>query len=390
MNMLKKTLAIVCLALSIITCKKPFTLVLHQSDRRYLVIEGIISENDSTFIRLSRTKKVDTLRTVFAETNAQVTIENNADASYSLTEIRNGTYAIGPLNLDVSHRYRLRIKTSDGKEYLSDFVPIKNAPPIDSIGFIGQSSGVKIYVNAHDDTKSTRYYRWDFNETWQFHSEYPSGYYSNGDSIKARTVDQQVYTCFGTDSSTSVLIASTTKLNKDIVSQAPITFVSASSEKVETKYSILVKQYALTSEAYEFWNTLQKNTERLGSIFDVLPSETQSNYHCISSPDELVVGYLSAGNISEKRIFITASQLPNYATQYPYGCQLDTAWLNPPRTGSYLESILIPLSSPYGIVNALYLQPPNPFGLPTSYNFSTKECVDCTLRGRRNPPPYWR
>lgn len=388
--MLKKTLAIVCLALSIITCKKPFTPVLHQSDRRYLVIEGIISENDSTFIRLSRTKKVDTLRTVFAETNAQVTIENNADASYSLTEIRNGTYAIGPLNLDVSHRYRLRIKTSDGKEYLSDFVPIKNAPPIDSIGFIGQSSGVKIYVNAHDDTKSTRYYRWDFNETWQFHSEYPSGYYSNGDSIKARTVDQQVYTCFGTDSSTSVLIASTTKLNKDIVSQAPITFVSASSEKVETKYSILVKQYALTSEAYEFWNTLQKNTERLGSIFDVLPSETQSNYHCISSPDELVVGYLSAGNISEKRIFITASQLPNYATQYPYGCQLDTAWLNPPRTGSYLESILIPLSSPYGIVNALYLQPPNPFGLPTSYNFSTKECVDCTLRGRRNPPPYWR
>ena len=388
--MLKKTLAVVCLALSIITCKKPFTPVLNQSDKRYLVIEGIISENDSTFVRLSRTNKVDTLRTVFAETNAQVTIENNADASYSLTEIRNGTYAIGPLNLDVSHRYRLRIKTSDGKEYLSDFVPIKNAPPIDSIGFIGQSSGVKIYVNAHDDTKTTRYYRWDFNETWQFHSEYPSGYYSNGDSIKARTVDQQVYTCFGTDSSTSVLIAATTKLNKDIVSHAPITFVPAGSEKVETKYTILVKQYALTSEAYEFWNTLQKNTERLGSIFDVLPSETQSNYHCVSNPDELVVGYLSAGNVSEKRIFITASQLPNYATQYPYGCQLDTAWLNPPRTGSYLESILIPLSSPYGIVNALYLQPPNPFGLPTSYNFSTKECVDCTLRGRRNPPPYWK
>ena len=169
--MLKKTLAVVCLALSIITCKKPFTPVLNQSDKRYLVIEGIISENDSTFVRLSRTNKVDTLRTVFAETNAQVTIENNADASYPLTEIRNGTYAIGPLNLDVSHRYRLRIKTSDGKEYLSDFVPIKNAPPIDSIGFIGQSSGVTIYVNAHDDTKTTRYYRWDFNETWQFHSE---------------------------------------------------------------------------------------------------------------------------------------------------------------------------------------------------------------------------
>lgn len=388
--MMKRILALACLALSVATCKKPFTPALSQSDKRYLVIEGVINGNDSTFIRLSRTKKVDTSRTILAETNAQVTIENNASATFPLTEIHAGTYVTGSLNLDASHQYRLRVKTSDGKEYLSDFVPLKNAPPIDSVGFIAQSTGVKIYVNAHDDTKSTRYYRWDFAETWQFHTEYPSGYYSNGDSIKARTVDQQVYTCFGTDNSTSVLIASTTKLNKDIVSQAPITFVPASSEKVETKYTILVKQYALTNDAYEFWDTLQKNTERLGSIFDVLPSETQSNYRCISNPGELVVGYLSAGNISEKRVFITASQLPHYVTEYPYGCQLDTAWLNPPRTGSYLESILIPLSSRYGIVNALYLQPPNPFGLPTSYNFSTKECVDCTLRGKRNPPSYWK
>lgn len=388
--MMKKILAIACLVLSVITCKKPFSPVLNQSDKRYLVIEGIINGNDSTFIKLSRTKKVDTLRTIFAESNAHVTIEDNANASFPLTEIRNGTYAVGSLNLDASRQYRLRVKTSDGKEYLSYFVPLKNAPPIDSVGFIAQSSGVRIYVNTHDDTKSTRYYRWDFYEAWQFHTEYPSGYYSNGDSIKARTVDQQVYNCFGSDSSTSVLIASTTKLDKDIVSQAPLAFISGSSEKVETKYTILVKQYALTSDAYEFWDTLQKNTERLGSIFDVLPSETQSNYHCISDPGELVVGYLSAGNISQKRIFITAAQLAHYVTQYPYGCQLDTAWLIPPRTGSYLESILIPLPSPYGIVNALYLQPPNPFGLPTSYNFSTKECVDCTLRGRRNPPPFWR
>lgn len=374
-----------------LACKKPFTPVLNQSTARYLVIEGIISGNDSTFIRLSRTKNVDTLRTIIAENNALVTIENDASGSFPLAEVRSGTYAAGPLNLDNSHKYRLRIKTSDGKEYLSDFVQMKSAPPIDSVGFTARNSGVQIYVNAHDDNNATRYYRWDFTETWQFHSEYRSAYYSNGlDSIKARTVDQQVYNCFGSDSSTSVLIASTTKLNKDIVSRAPITFVPGSSEKVETKYTILVKQYALTSDAYEFWDTLQKNTEKLGSIFDVLPSETQSNYRCISNPGELVVGYLSAGNVSEKRIFITAAQLPHYITQYPYGCQLDTAWLNPPRPGVYVEGILIPASSPYGIVDALYLYPPNPFGLPTSYNFSVKPCTDCTLRGKTNTPPFWQ
>jgi hypothetical protein len=388
---MRKLTILVWMIFLALACKKPFTPVLNQSTTRYLVIEGIISGNDSTFIRLSRTRNVDTLRTIIAESNALVSIENDASGSFPLAEVRTGTYAVGPLNLDNSHKYRLRVKTSDGKEYLSDFVQLKSAPPIDSVGFTAQSSGIQIYVNAHDDNKATRYYRWDFTETWQFHSEYRSGYYSNGiDSIKARTVDQQVYTCFGSDSSTSVLIASTTKLNKDIVSQAPITFVSGSSEKIETKYTILVKQYALTSDAYEFWETLQKNTEKLGSIFDVLPSETQSNYHCISNPGELVVGYLSAGNVSEKRVFITAAQLPHYVTQYPYGCQVDTAWLNPPRQGAYLAGILIPSNSPYGIINALYLQPPNPFGLPTAYNFSTKPCTDCTLRGKRNPPPFWQ
>ncbi|MBS1533430.1 MAG: hypothetical protein JSU01_24235, partial [Bacteroidetes bacterium] len=120
------------------------------------------------------------------------------------------------------------------------------------------------------------------------------------------------------------------------------------------------------------------------------PSELQSNYHCVSNPGEPVVGYLSAGNASEKRIFITVSQLPHYVTIYPYECQLDTAWVNPPRSGSYLAGILVPANSPYGIVDALYLPPLSPFGIPTAYNFSIKPCTDCTLRGKTAIPPFWR
>src|SRR6185312_6086425 len=175
----------------ILSCKKPFTPVLNQSGGSgYLVIEGNISGNDSTFIHLSRSKKVDTLHTVLAERGAQVTIESDGGGSFSLAEITGGKYAAGSLNLDNARKYRLRIKTTDGKEYLSDYVPLKSAPPIDDVSFVPQSSGVQIYVSAHDDTKSTRYYRWDFTEDWQFHSKYASGYYSNGvDSIKARSVD---------------------------------------------------------------------------------------------------------------------------------------------------------------------------------------------------------
>ncbi|MGZ3778164.1 MAG: DUF4249 domain-containing protein [Mucilaginibacter sp.] len=376
-------------------CKKPFTPSVGISgNNRFLVIEGIISGNDSTFIKISRTKKVDTLRTVFPESGAQVTVESDANATYPLVEKTNGTYACAPLNIDASHKYRLRIKTSDAKEYVSDFVTVKNAPPIDSVGFVPRATGVQLYVNTHDDANGTRYYRWDYTETWQFHSQYVSGYYSNGvDSINARQQSQQVYNCFGNDSSSNIVIASTLRLAKDIVYQAPLTIIAPSSEKIETKYSILVRQYALTSDAYAFWDNLQKNTEKLGSIFDVLPSQTQSNFHCISNPNELVVGYLSAGNASYKRIFITAAQLPSsYSTVYPASCELDTAFEapNPQIPTQKPISVLIPANSPYMPVTGLFIPPDNPFGGPNAYTFSTKVCVDCTLRGKTVTPLFWQ
>ncbi|MGZ3752674.1 MAG: DUF4249 family protein, partial [Mucilaginibacter sp.] len=219
-----------------------------------------------------------------------------------------------------------------------------------------------------------------------------STYYSNGvNALNARLVSQQVYNCFGNAQSSNVLIASTTKLNTDVVFQSPITIVPPTSEKLETKYSILVKQYALTSDAYDFWDNLLKNTEKLGSIFDVLPSETQSNFHCVTNPNELVIGYLSIGNPSYKRIFISAGQLlPNYSPVYPTICKIDTAFQNPPHPGTLPIADLIPTSSPYIPVLGLYLKPPNINGSPTAYTYSTILCADCTVRGTTTPPAFWR
>lgn len=199
----------------------------------------------------------------------------------------------------------------------------------------------------------------------------------------------QVYDCFGSDTSQKTVIASTVKLGQDIVYQAPIILIPANSEKIETRYSILVKQYALTEDAYGFWENLQKNTEQIGSIFDALPSEVQSNFRCVSNPNELVIGYLSAGNVSTKRIFISASQFPSsYSTAYPGYCQIDTGFFSP--TGVQKSAaILIPRTSPYLPIQALY-PVPDPLGVPYAFTFSTILCTDCTVRGTRTRPSFWR
>jgi hypothetical protein len=355
-----------------------------------LVVEGVITGSDSTIIKVSRTKLIDTSKAVLSETNAQMTIESDANTIIPLSEIKPGIYAAPPFNLDPSHKYRLRIKTADSKEYLSEYVTVKNSPPIDSVGFVTQATAMQVHVSSHDASNVTRYYRWDYSETWQFHTMYISTATKSG----TRTVDDQIYTCFANDTSTNVILASTIKLGNDILYQAPITTVDPASEKIEMKYSILVKQYALTPDAYAFWENLQKNTQKLGSIFDVLPSQSPTNFHCVTDPGELVVGYLSVGNVSYKRIFITKDQLPpSYKTIYPTICELDTAFLvNPPKTieeiaetENYLQH-----SALFTPVNGLYLPPPNPFGGPTAVSYSTSLCVDCTIRGTRPTPPFWK
>jgi len=378
---------ILLIVLLFVGCKKAFTPPgALSSTAKYLVIQGVInSGNDSTIINLSRTKIFDTVINIEVETGAQVTVESDANNTYPLTETTPGTYSSGALNLDNSHKYRLNIKTSDNKNYVSDFVAVKNAPPIDSVGFKAQQDGVHIFVNAHDGANTTHYYRWEYSEAWQFHSYYESFW----SGLMPRMANDFVYQCYTNDISNSILISSTAKLSQDVVYQAPIAAIPSTSEKIETKYSILVKQYALTSDAYSFWQNLQNNTNQLGSIFDAQPTQNQSNYHCLTNPAEIVVGYLSVGGVTTKRIFITASQLlPSYSPANVYGCSLDTAYYY--HDPSYFDpSILGPNSGNTSILG-LYGSPNPPFSQPNSITYSRTVCADCTVRGSLGPPPFWK
>lgn len=375
------------IVLLFVSCKKPFTPAgALSSTAKYLVIQGVInSGNDSTIINLSRTKIFDTVINVAVETGARVSVESDANSAYPLTETVPGTYASAPLNLDITHKYRLDIKTTDNKEYVSDFVAVKNAPAIDSVGYSAQADGVHIYVNAHDGANTTRYYRWEYNEAWQFHSYYESFW----DGLSPRPANDYKYQCYTNDVSKSILISSTAKLSQDVVYQAPIATIPPTSEKIETKYSILVKQYALTSDAYSFWQNLQNNTNQLGSIFDAQPTQNQSNYHCLTDPSEVVVGYLSVGDVTTKRIFITASQLlPSYSPANIYGCVLDTAYYY--HEPFYSDPNILGANAGNTTVLGLYLTPAPPFGLPNAITYTKTICADCTLRGSLNPPSFWK
>jgi len=379
------------------SCKRPYLPPIITSSDSYMVVEGGINGGpDSTMFKLSRTVKLSTNNTTNPVTSAVLTVEDNRGGSYPLTETTRGSYS-AVLTLDNSKQYRLRIKTADNKQYLSDFVAVKNSPPIDSVNYKITNNGLNIYSNTHDDNNNTHYYRWDYRETWMIHSSFSSYFKSNGDTVLARDLNNDdIYTCWATNISSNINVSSTAKLTKDVVAENPIVFVSSTSEKLGIKYSILVRQSALTSDAYNFWVNLKKNTEQLGSIFDAQPSSFNGNIHSISNPLETVIGYISVGTVSTKRIFITSAQLPNWipARAYP-DCVLDTAYYVyiPPGSTTQVnqvnELINYHKGASFPLTPVDVIQPPGA-PKPIGYSAAIPECVDCTLRGTNKKPVFWQ
>jgi len=385
---------------SLSACKTPYTPAPITATSNYLVVEGLININDSTFINLSRTVNLSSKTATKAELKATVTIESNQGASYALKELGKGVYAAASFNLSAANQYRLRIKTATGNTYTSDFAPTMVSPPIDSITWKPTPTTLQICANTHDPNNATRYYRWDYTEGWEFHSNYDSFWVSTGLTVRARVLPaEQVWDCFGSDTSHVINLGTSSQLSQDVISQQVINTIPASQEKIGIKYSIFVKQYALTKDAYAYWTLLKKNTEQLGSVFDAQPSASIGNIHNINNAAEVVIGYISAGTITTNRIFIAKSQLPNWATIPFYtNCELTNLIARfpaPPgqKDHAWQDQFFNWLAPEFGGPTALLI-PIDGFGqnsvVPDGWDGSMPVCVDCTLRGKSTPPAYWK
>lgn len=378
-------------------CKKPYDPPVVAGDASYLVVEGIINNGgDPTIIKLSRTIPLSSTKTPQAELGAQLTIlAGDASSGIDLVDLGNGSYYTGTLNLDNTLKYRLRIRTAIGQVYMSDPVQVKNAPQIDSLEYKVQNNGVQIYVNSHDPNNNTRYYRWEFDETWKYVSAFQSGWkYENGIPVFRNPFlrpEENIYECYKTNLSHQILLGSSAKLSQDVISKEPVDFAEAGSGKISFGYSILLRQYALTPEAFTYWQNLKKNTEQLGSIFDAQPSSISGNIHNTANPKEPVIGYISAGSVVSKRIFIDKFYINLFVPYYvgpPDGCTLASIKTEPKET--FLSRLAVSLASGDSILVKSF-QPPGATEIE-SFGFAPNDCVDCRLKtpfGTNVKPAYW-
>jgi Domain of unknown function (DUF4249) len=367
-------------------CKEKYVSPYKSPNVGYLVVEGFISGNTPIQYTLSRTLPLPGDSALPLETGASVEVEGSDNSSIPLIEQGSGVYSsVDTPLLNALTRYRLRIHTSEGEDYLSDFVPFRVSPPIDSINWIEGPSGVTIYANTHDPANATHYYQWNFDETWEYHSAELSEYEYDtaAGQVIPRPASSQIWTCWHEGPSTNVLLGSSIKLAQDVIYEQPLELLKRNGVQLSILYTTLVRQYAITDSAYAYFGILQKNTESLGSIFDAQPSALFGNIHSLTRPAEQVLGFISAGTIQQQRIWISAAQVTGW--NYSYDCGSPDI-----KVGLDSASEVYPFTSGGYIPVAPHITPPpGPYYID-GWRANVVGCIDCRAQGGvLYKPSYW-
>jgi hypothetical protein len=381
--------------LMMFSCRKFYDPPVIAGNNHFLAVNGFIYTGTAVTSMIALSRSLNLYDSVLdrPELNAQVSIQSSAGDSYNLTDSTGiGMYQSMALNLDSTLQYRLNIVASDGNKYQSDFVSVNQAPPIDSLTWelVGEPDprnhlqAVNIFINSHDPENTTRYYRWDYLQTFKHFATYETHWGLANGLVYPLPLDTSFYTCWSTVPSQDIVLGTTVTLSQDIVAHIQVAHILQNDPRMDIGSSFLFRQYPLTEEAYNYWLTVQKNSQSLGGLFDLQPDQIKGNLHCISNPALPVIGYVSASSVQEKRIYISNKSLPGWQSDH-----IDTA----NRYACQISGIAVDSS------NELLFNFPDtafgPLGFTTPYlitymEVTPKSCIDCRYQGGTNvKPDFW-
>ncbi len=345
-----------------------------------LVVDGLLTDGqEPCLVSLSRTYAYNDFLNV-PETGAVVAILDDQGGVFSLEEGPEGQYLTDPTKFtgEPGRSYQLHLVLSDGSEYASDYMLLREVPPVETMVAHYErrelaepgsySDGIQIYLNTGDPSRQTRYYRWEWEETWEF-------------TVPMQAPEKaELFRCWKSGKSRSIMIGTSEQLTEDRIIDYPLHYVDAGSNRLRILYSLLVRQYAESPAAYDFWKMQEDMSERGGTLFDPIPAAIPGNIYSLSDPDEIVLGLFDASGVSTKRIYIDPQLLPpqvGVPSDFEF-CRFQV--LQDP-SGSDLNQLL---SSGWIYVDEYYDM--NHLVVRLTNHIS---CFDCTRTGSNAKPEFW-
>ena len=351
-----------------------------------LVVEGTVTnEFKQHQIKLSQVFAIDTTG---ANPLTGATVKVSGDMEYLFTESEAGNYiSLDSFAAQPGVAYKLYI-LANGEEYESEVLQLPNTSSIDLLksnrmNYRGED-GVAITLNNQTSNGVTNYYKYEFVETFKFNSNYFKAndiIIKDGEAYEIPKIKEE-YTCYRTEDSQAIILASTNSLSEDSVNNLLITFINSSDPKLSNRYSILVSQYVINSAAYNYYDTLKELSGSDNLFSQIQPGFLEGNISNINDSSEKVIGFFNISSVSKKRLYFNYEDFYNPESIRPKFVSLENCVVTFPSLSSLIEEVKNDrvrwFASP--------IIPNLPGG---SYFVVPKRCVDCTVFGSNVKPDFW-
>ncbi len=374
------------------SCAESYTLSSDNYEEALVVEATITNELKTQEIKLSKTAKLED-DGVEIESGATVTIKDNTGTVYPFIE-KDGIYVSeNPFQAAANTIYTLEIKTKDGKVYESTNETLTTENPILDVtpAVVTDSKegrGVQIRVTNYDPTNTSKYYRYEYEETYQIVApvwRQEKLVVTGPENVELQPNDPNTRTCYSTKISNDIILTTTTDLQEDRVN-FPVRFISDQNYIISHRYSILVKQYVQSLASYTFRRTMKEISSSGSVLSPKQPGFVSGNIRCVSHTDQKAIGFFEVSSFSSKRMFF------NYKDLFP-------GELLPPYVTDCTEEeykFCFYFSAPNPCEGKLLIDRLNAnrvrykFNIEASFYYTVPvECGDCTSFSSNQIPSFW-
>ena len=357
----------------------------------YLVVDGNIVIGEVSEVRLSYSwSLVDTLATqdearMAVLYQSRMHVEDSEGGRYDDTQPFGNRSALAYFDMreaDPALSYRLVIENPEGT-YVSAWE--KPFPPgeIDELKYDISADGstMRILVSAHSDTPAPSYYRWQVDETWEYHARtysYVNYYYTGRPDGRIEQGPDTVYRCWSDGVLGGILTASTEDLAEDRVVDHQLYTIGNHDQRVSVCYAADVRQMRIPEEAYRYWNQMNDNASDIGGLFSPEPSEYRGNVTNTDDPEELVLGYVGVLSVASRRLYVRHDEARFYRAVREPELALDTLRSPAEYLKAYMEG-KVPVTEVFSET-----------GFSIGFEWWPVGCVDCRYQGGTTKrPPEW-
>ncbi|WP_190809179.1 DUF4249 domain-containing protein [Flagellimonas sp. S3867] len=322
------------------------------------------------------------------ETNAVVIVVDDLQNEYVFEEEASGKYiSTSSFGVEAGRSYQLLVTTSSGSQYASDIVIAPQPSPIQDLSVARVediNEGMAIFVE-YEPSQTSNYYRYHYEETYKI---IPPEWNNQmlrfeGPALVVVTRDREERVCFNTNVSEDTVLNKPKQSNANNVPQFQVRFIDRDNYIISHRYSILVKQLAISEASFEYLKRLDESSGADDLFSPSQPGFFSGNVNSTSNSDENVLGFFHVASVSSKRLFFNyedffpSEPLPPYVDYcLPYiPPPLEEATSENPSLGELVSSNSVRYHSTIPLTGEFAVVP--------------RVCGDCTVLGDINVPEFW-